>query len=436
LFYTSYASSTGDRGPVQRFHFDVQTEIYSVLGRHPSAEGRLKHAEPAPGPDPAVLTCRSLLVLYSADYLDDAQCGREWSVFRERMDRRLWLTGEPADSLIGVLWRAESLVLPRTVANTGQLLDDFGQGYQGPGVLGLQRDPSAWDRYRLLVRRVAERLMRAAKTPLPAMAEAESRTVEPYFGPARVPAQEQRADRPAPRAAERRTGERRVLLVLVAGTRSRMERLRESVDAYGETAEEWRPFRPYSDEPAAATAAWAAHACGVDRLTVVTLDGGRPGPLSGHVPAGGEPAVVLVLVDPWMTGDASFPALWEQLARSRARVAAVVVVLPRLDEESRLAASRLREALSRTPARVLGASHHEVGSPESLTHTVAAVMADSFTDPMAEDPPWDRAGELPLESSAERLIRRRHERAGWLKRGRGPWPPLFSGTPRESWGGG
>ncbi|KUO20223.1 hypothetical protein AQJ91_15715 [Streptomyces dysideae] len=433
LFYTSYASSTGDRGPVQRFHFDVQNEIYNVLGRHPTTEGRLKHAEPAPGPDPAVLDCRSLLVLYSADYLNDEQCATEWSVFRERMDRRLWQTGEPADSLVGVLWRAESLVLPRAVANTGQLLDDFGEGYQGPGVLGMQRDPGLRERYRTLVRRVAERLTRAGKTPLAAMDAAESRTVEPYFGPTRVPAQEQRPDRPTPAADQApRAGERHVLLVLVAGTRSRMERLRESVDAYGETPEEWRPFRPYSEEPASATASWAAHACGIDRLTVVTHDGSDPDSLA----QADASAVVLVLVDPWMTGDPGFPVLWERLARCGARVAAVVVVLPRLDEESRLAASRLREALSRTPARLLGASHHEVGSPESLTHTVAAVMADSFADAREEDPPWGTTDELPLEDPAERLIRRRRERAGWLKRGRGPWPPLFSGTPRESWGGG
>lgn len=184
LFYTSYAGSTGDRGPVQRFHSDVQNEIYCMLGRRPRNDGSLQRAEPALGPDPDVLACRSLLVLYSVDYLSDSQCALEWSVFRERMQRRLWRTGEPADALVGVLWRPDSLVLPRAVAETGQLLDDLGEGYQEPDVPGLQRDPSAWERYRKLVRRVAERLTRAARTPLPAMSSAESGTVEPYFGPA------------------------------------------------------------------------------------------------------------------------------------------------------------------------------------------------------------------------------------------------------------
>ncbi|MEU6572377.1 hypothetical protein [Streptomyces sp. NPDC046805] len=427
MFYTSYAGSTGDRGPVQRFHLDVQNEIYSVLGRRPQNQGRLQHAEPASGPDPAVLSCRSLLVLYSADYLKDPQCALEWSVFRERMERRRWRTGEPADALIGVLWRADSLVLPRAVANTGQLLDDLGEGYQGPGVAGLQRDPSVWERYRMLVRRVAERLMRAAKTPLPAMAEADGDAVEPYFGPGygRRPVR-----RPAPPPPSR-SAERHLVLVLLAGTRTGMEPLRESADTYAETAEEWCPFRPYSDEPAAAVAAGAARACGVDRLTVVTDDDTGPDPLR-DVDAS---AVVVALVDPWLTDDSSFPVRWERLARSGARVAAVITVLPRLDEESRRSADRLRDAMARTPARQLGASHHEAGSPEALRHAVAAVVADAFAYAADEDPAPGRADELRPEGTAERLLRRQRERAGWLRH-RASWSPLVSGTPSESWGGG
>ncbi|MFS8201671.1 FxsC protein [Streptomyces sp. CWNU-52B] len=436
MFYTSYASSTGDRGPVQRFHSDVQNEIYCMLGRHSRNEGNLQRAEPALGPDPAVLVCRSLLVLYSADYLNDPRCALEWSLFRERMQRRLWRTGEPADALVGVLWRADSLVLPRSVASTGQLLDDLGDGYQGPDVPGLQRDRSAKERYRRLVRRVAERLTRAARAPLPAMPPEESGTVEPYFGPSHPQrtARPQRAGRGQAPSRTRRPRERHLVLALLAGTRRGMERLRRSVDTYAETAEEWRPFHPRSDEPAAAIAGRAAYACGVERLTCVTLDDTGADPLR-EVEAS---AVVVVLVDPWMTGDSSFPVQWDRLARSGARVAAVVTVLPRLDEESRLSAGRLREVLARTPARQLGASHHEAGSPDSLTHAMAAVMADAFAEAgeesaLPERP--ERADEPLLENAAERIVRRERERAGWL-RNRGTWSPLVGGTPRESWGGG
>jgi len=425
LFYTSYASSAGDRGPVERFHIDVQNEIYSVLGRSPAHEGRLKHAEPAPGPDPAVLSCRSMLVLYSADYLTDAQCAREWSVFRERLDRRTRQTGEQPDCLVGVVWRTEGLVLPRLVANTGHIVDEE---YEGPGVMGLLQAPDRRGRYRHLVRRVAERLLRAARAPLPAMTEAESRQVPSRFGPSRTGPQ-QREDTPAPRPPER---ERRAVLVLLTGTRDRMQGLRDSVGAYGDTPEEWRPFRPHSDEPALSVAGRAVRACGTEQLTVRTPELGEPDVLAGV----DESAVVMLLVDPWLSRDPAFSTLWVRLARARANIAAVVVVLPRLDEESRQSAGSLRESLALTPARLLGASHHEVGSPESLTLAVAAVMADWGAGAGDTGPPPVPAGAVSVESSAERRIRRQRERVGWLKRGAGPWPPLLGRTPGESLGGG
>lgn len=62
-------------------------------------------------------------------------------------------------------------------------------------------------------------------------------------------------------------------------------------------------------------------------------------------------------------------------------------------------------------------------------------MADVFADAREEDPLPDRAEEPPLENTAERIVRRERERAGWLRH-RGNWPPLVTGTPRESWGGG
>ncbi|WP_190014905.1 FxsC protein [Streptomyces lucensis] len=413
---------------MQRFHADVQTEVYSILGRHPRNEGFLQRAEPATGPDPSVLVCRTLLVLYSADYLNDRQCALEWSVFRERMQRRQWLTGEPADALIGVLWRADSLVLPRAVADTGQLLDDLGEGYQGPGVAGLQDDPGGDKRYRGLVRQVAARLTRAARKPLPAMTESESAAVGRSFGPRRGQRAARRERSPAPPP---RPGERHLVLALLAGTRAGMERLRTSVGAYADSPEEWRPFRPFSDEPAAAVAARAARACGIDRLTVVPVEDSGPDPLR----EAGASAVIVVLVDPWMTADPSFSVRWERLAGAAARVAAVITVLPRQDQESRRDAGRLREALARTPARQLGASHHEAGSQDSLTHAMAAVVADAFADAGEEEPLPGRADELPVENTAERIVRRERERAGWLRH-RAPWPPLLSGTPRESWGGG
>ncbi|MFF5371310.1 FxsC protein [Streptomyces sp. NPDC013187] len=397
---------------MQRFHVDVQNEIYSVLGRTSFAEGRLKHPGPAAGPDPAVLDCRALLILYSAEYVDDAQCATEWSVFAERMDRCMRRTGERPDSVVGVVWRSHALVLPRPVTVVRHIVNEE---YQGPGALCLQQDPRSRDRYHSIVRRVAARLMRAAEKPPPVMSEAESRTVTPQFGPRRVMPHSRRdvsepvTDPPGVAAAPDSDGP--LMLLLVAGTSDRMGRLREHVDRYGEHAEDWRPFRPGSEETVPSTVGWAARACGIDRLAVVAP--GPDGPLPEDID---ESATVLVVVDPWLTGDPSFRVLWERIVRSRARVAAVVVVLARADEESTANAVRLREAVCRTPARMVDAAHHEAGSREALAHIVVAVLADSGTRPAGgTGSARGRAGDLTIESPAERRVRRQRERVGWLQ---------------------
>ncbi|OXS35120.1 FxsC protein [Streptomyces sp. XY006] len=417
LFFTSYASSTGDRGPVQRFHVDVQNEICSVLGRGPSTEGRLKHPEPASGPDAAVLDCRALLVLYSAEYVDDAQCASEWSVFAERMDRCMRRTGMRPDSLVGVVWRSDALVLPRPVTAIPHIVDEV---YQGPGVLCLQQDPRSRDQYRRIVRRVAARLMRAAEGPPPVMSEAESRAVPPQFGPSRAMRPKRRdvagplSDPPG--AATPDHAGRRMTLLLVAGTSDRMRRLRDHVDYYGDHAKEWRPFLPHHDETVPSTVGYAARACGVDSLAVAVPEPDEPWPEELD-----ESATVLVVVDPWLTDDPAFRALWERIVRSRARIAAVVVVLARADEESTAHAIRLREALCRTPTRMLNAAHHEAGSREALAHIVVAVMADSVTDSAHETGGTQgKAGELTIESPAERRVRKQRERVGWLRHGAKP----------------
>src|SRR4051794_32363364 len=99
LFYTSYATSAGDRGRVQRFHTDIQNELYSRLGRHPSGRGRLKRPEPAPVSEPAVLDCRTMLALYSDAYLSGEDSVQEWSIFSERMARHTRQTGRESQAL-------------------------------------------------------------------------------------------------------------------------------------------------------------------------------------------------------------------------------------------------------------------------------------------------------------------------------------------------
>lgn len=428
-FYTSYASSAGDRGAIQRFHFDVQHELTRRGGSYANVRGSLRRAEPASGPPPDLLDCAALLALYSPEYLEEEACALEWSVFAERMDRLERLTGRRPASLVGVLWQPEGLVLPQVVTSSGRILADVsGQGYRGRGVRELQSDPHARMLYRRTVSAVADELLRAVASPLPAMSEAAARDVQPRFGPSRGG---RRPEPPpaAPTTPEEREGPvRRLVVALVAGTSAKMEQLRTSVAAYGSTPEEWSPFAPQSLESAVSVVSRTLRACGLDGVRFVALDADHALP---RLRTDDDSAVVLV-VDPWLTEDAAFPVLWERLARCEAGVSAVIVVLPRQDDESRLHTSRLRDSFARTPARLLGAAHHEVGTPQALAYTVAGVLADVASEGGGQGIPLGP----PVESAAERRSRRRRERAEWLTPATGQQASLVGRASGELWGDG
>jgi FxsC-like protein len=235
-----------------------------------------------------------------------------------------------------------------------------------------------------------------------------------------------------------RTGTaRQIVVALVAGTSNRMRQLRHSVEAYGDTPEDWCPFVPQSSEPAISVVGRTLRACGLDGAQFVQLDADRPVPRLRNDDA----AAVMMVVDPWMTDDASFPVLWERLAECEVGVSAVILVLPRHDTESRANATRLRDSFARTPARLLGAAHHEVGTPQALAHAVAGVLADVATEEGGEsgsEGGGERDGPpRPLvESSAERRSRRRRERAEWLTPVAAQRASLVGGATGKLWSDG
>jgi FxsC-like protein len=461
LFYTSYAASAGDRGRVQRFHTDVQNELYSRLGRQPSGRGRLKQPEPAPVSEPAVLDCRSMLALYSDAYLSGEDSVREWSIFHERMARHTRQTGRESQALVGVVWRAAGLVLPRAITDVGPLLPGRGAGYPAADVDELMRDPAHWDGYRRLVREVADRLSAGAAVGLPQMSEIDAKEVVPEFaadpramrlggdtGPgafarvepvrdpsARVVADDRRSDRAG-------TSPRRVTLALLAGTRQRMAGLRNAVATYGETAQDWRPFRPQTDEPAVDVVRRALFAYGIDDVRVRVLDdepGAEPDRLPGRDPD--ADSVTLVLVDPWLAREGGFPAAYERLAHWPGTVAGVVAILPRGDQETWQSTWRLRAGLLADAENcAVQAPRHEVGSAEGLAHIAVGAVADVFggndptPDAFAVATPKEPVTLARPESPTERLVRRRKERAAWIARPtRSPLASMMYGSTGGTW---
>ncbi|MEO3749610.1 hypothetical protein [Streptomyces sp. B6B3] len=482
LFFTSYATKAEDRGQVQRFHVDVQAEVHALLGRHPGTDGLLKDPIPRQGPESAVLDCRVLLALYSESYLRATDSARDWAVFRERVERVLRRTGQSPQALIGVVWRAEALVLPRSVARAGPLLSGWGDVGGTVGVADLLADPAGLDGYRRLVRQVAERLVDAAARQVPAISAADAAAVPPRFGPRRGEQADRRRAATAPerdpRAASdpRASGEpggsrdsrdapeaRPITLLCLTGTRDRMVGLRASADGYGPSPEDWRPFLPQADEPAVAIVRRALAAYGLRNMTARQLPAR---PETGPAPARPARSAVL-LVDPWLASSLSAETLRTELAGWSSAIGAVVVVLARGDAETTRHTAELRAAvLARIINSGLQAPHHEAGSAQGLAHTVIGAVADMLAlgpgapaepldpaEPLASTTPRQDAAPRPatpdpgrraapdqaadrtasgrasrVETSAERLTRRRRERSSWLSPVAGLLPPLLYGT--------
>ncbi|MYW05131.1 hypothetical protein GT354_44045 [Streptomyces sp. SID3343] len=238
------------------------------------------------------------------------------------------------------------------------------------------------------------------------------------------------ADRRGPARAA--PSPRRVTLALLVGTRDRMADLRNAVATYGERPEDWRPFRPQSEESAVEVVRRALYGYGIEDVRVrVVDDGPGAGPQPSVDEASDADSVTLVLVDPWLAREGGFAAAYERLALWPGTVAGVIGVLPRGDQETWQSTWRLRSALLADAGNcVLQAPHHEVGSAEGLAHIAVGAVADVFAgvDPTPAacrvSAPTESAPAARPESPTERLVRRRRERAAWISRPTGP--PLAS----------
>jgi FxsC-like protein len=278
------------------------------------------------------------------------------------------------------------------------------------------------------VRQVAESLVADVARRLPAISGTDASAVPPRFG--RRPATSER-----PAAATEVPDAQSVTLLCLAASRGRMTGLRRSLDGYGERPEEWRPFLHQTDETATGIVSNALRAYGVGEVAV------RPVTAAEATDAGGARSAVL-LVDPWLARAFSPEELRRELAGWVGVIGAVVVVMARGDEETKEQTIELRRAvLARVTHVGLQAPHHEAGSAQGLAHAVIGAVADMLTlgpgapgapaEPLAPaHPRAEGPAELTAtpETRAERLSRRRRERATWLSPVAGLLPPLLLGT--------
>ena len=313
---------------LRRFFNDVSAAVRALLGI--SGDWPVGYRQMldvvstswSPDERAAVATCRTFVAICTPRYFLSAGCGRSWGIFAARLAAHRAATGRESPALIAVSWLAPGL--PDRLPGPDWIAEPI-SGEQGEDVSVLIRIQRHRAAYEVVVRRVAERIVVAAREDrLPAWEGAWS-AAEDLFGRLR------------PALAVRPPV---VRIAVIAGTRRQMEHIRANVEPYGERREDWAPYRPVAGTSAVARA--RSVAARHEMLTEVVPVNGLLDRLAEAQRSG---SIVLVLVDPWSTRRGELLDALRRLKEADDGTAAILVAMSADDPETVEHRAQLRAAL-------------------------------------------------------------------------------------------
>lgn len=256
-FFLSYSrlDNTG-AGYIKKFYDDLTDAVCSKLGR--SVASYFDVAENEPGdrwPDKiarALQTSKVFICLYSRGYFNSPYCGKEFQVFLDRVNQ--YIRANPQEStppslIIPVLWDSPDRLpkqLPKVINEIQYTHSDFGNIYSEEGLNLVMRQQQYSDAYQNFLIKLATRIVDESEAHplddmpnLPKLAE-----VKPLF-PATV-AQTVAATGDTRESED--TGPNVIKFIFVAGPKSDLKNIRNSVESYGQQGgREWQPYYPQGD---------------------------------------------------------------------------------------------------------------------------------------------------------------------------------------------
>jgi FxsC-like protein len=243
-FYLSYARGDANEY-VKRFVTDLNSEVsqYAGLGAD-EAVGFFDLTSIETGDDwntvalSALLTSRTMVCLYSPRYFNSEYCGKEFELFRSRLElyREASLGPAATPAILPVLLLPVDKSLPRSVSDIQYADSDFPRVYAEEGLLYMMKLRRKFrEEYDELVSRFARKLVKVAtEYPLPSLD-----TVPPLPD---VPSAF--ADKgPAPKKTAQ-AGPSYAEFIFVAATRAEMqaEGIRLGLKDYGDEGWNWKPY--------------------------------------------------------------------------------------------------------------------------------------------------------------------------------------------------
>jgi len=243
--------------------------------------------------------CAVFVPLYTRNYFQHPDCGREWSVIRQRQDMHIAATKSYPDIIVPVLWDpVRPQDLPPWARDIQYAHEELGYAYRTYGLEELIRVKDHEAEYQRAVRFLARRIVEVAN------ATDKLRSLR------EIPVFRSLPNEFANLTQDGESGKVRITVVAL-DTSSPMPPGR-SKRWYGSTAQEWTPYLDPQDGPGHDTpVAWRASDVAGQRdfVTEVTELTSR----SEELKVNGIPtAPTILLVDPWATLD---PAHWTLLDR-------------------------------------------------------------------------------------------------------------------------
>lgn len=323
-FFLSYARGDDDAF-VRKFFDELSKEVRNLTGdphNYPvgflDVRGIALGASWSPELINALSTCRVFISLCSPGYFKRPACGREWYVFRSRLQAHEEQTGEQVPALLPLIWTPTEQ-LPKIVSDLQYHTDWLGEAYKNEGLRQLVRLNRR--AVLLLVSRLAKRIVEVANGPYELPAPGPLPAFDELTNP--FPAVESRA----PQQIPART--RYVHFAVAAPTREQAGAVREDLVYYGENSTAWAPFRPDLPEPLADFARRVA-----TRQRFTSEVGGIDDLLDRIERANDSNQVVVLLVDAWSVLLDRYRGVLHESDRINGPTTAVLVALAESDRET------------------------------------------------------------------------------------------------------
>src|SRR5262245_51189294 len=253
LFFLSYAREDNKLdGLVKKFYEDLCKDIAGKIAVSPDDVGFFDGAEIEPGAvwdqklASALQQSSVFIAVYSPYYFQKKFCGKEWTVFKSRVEA--YAKGLPKGSefpalMFPVLWQKEDYVLPRIPTALGKIqykFDDYGKAYAEQGLRVMLRNKKFRQQYDDFIPVLADKVIEAAERhKLPALPNLPSLDQVAEIFPAQSPAPSLIALPPSGGA-----NPRYVKFIFLAGRKQELQPFRASLDSYGDSGGEWRPWLP------------------------------------------------------------------------------------------------------------------------------------------------------------------------------------------------